>query len=241
MMACVGLGVTPATANQSGEESPAPIDHFVFVVPDLQKGILEAERQLDVQVAQGGEHPSQGTANAIIPMAGGLYWEILGPNPKNETTVGLGEWAAKLSTPDLVSFAVSTKDFEHIQNNANSLGLAVSKISNGSRITPEGKLLNWRTIRLSDERYRGLIPFFIDWGDSQHPSESGPAIASVRYVVALHPDAEGLRRVYKALGIDIPVHSSNKPGLIVCLETGRNTVIFQGSASGIPALETSDH
>ena len=68
----------------------APIDHLMWVVPDLRAGIDDLHARTGVRAALGGSHPSMGTANAILGLGTGVYLEVLGPDPDLAEPTGFG-------------------------------------------------------------------------------------------------------------------------------------------------------
>ena len=83
----------------------------------------------------------------------------------------------------------------------------------GSRKRPDGRVLNWKTINLADDR-QGLLPFFIEWSaDSVHPSKDAPAKCTLDYFEILSDDPEELSSALKRIGLDLPVQRSDKARL----------------------------
>ena len=58
----------------------------------------------------------------------------------------------------------------------------------------------------------GLVPFFIDWGDTPHPAKSAAAGATLISLRAEHPDPENVQRMLGGLGLVCIV-----PGMVMLL------------------------
>jgi hypothetical protein len=76
-----------------------------------------------------------------------------------------------------VTWAMRASDLDLLQHELRrGHGLAVSEIRPGSRRTPDGRLLRWRTLELGD----GALPFVIEWdvAESDHPGRALAADAT---------------------------------------------------------------
>lgn len=183
---------------------PTLLDHVVIAGPDLQ-GVIDwfAERT-GVVAAPGGAHPT-GTANALVALTvdgarGPHYIELIGPNPARPepelpTTFGI----STLTGPRVQAYCVHPADIDAVVAGARSRGYDPGEVSDLSRRTPAGVLLEWRLTRGDDPRLD--VPFLIDWGTTPQPGESEiPTIGLVSFV-RIEPDPEPLRRVLEALGL----------------------------------------
>jgi hypothetical protein len=230
------LAISIGTA-YGGEETASgkvTVDHLVYAAPDLQAESDRLTNQLGVSVTPGGSHPGRGTANALISLGANQYLEIIGPDPKLSAPKGAGAKIAKLSKPEILTFAVQDNQLESIETRAKTLGLKTSGIRPGSRRTDAGDLLQWRTLGIAaGEEYGGLIPFFIDWGETPHPSATSGQSAHLVGMVVEHPQPERLSKLYRDLGVNVPVRYGKQPSIVVEIESGSNKVSIRGTGRGL--------
>jgi hypothetical protein len=120
----------------------------------------------------GGLHPRFGTRNFVLPLAGGVYLEVVaaldhpaadkapfGQAVKARTEAG-GGWLA---------WVVSVEDIEPVEARLGRTSVA------GRRRRPDGTELTWRQIGVLDLLDDPALPFFVQWeGDAAlHPSVDG--------------------------------------------------------------------
>lgn len=183
---------------------PTLLDHVVIAGPDLA-GVVDwfAERT-GVVAAPGGAHPT-GTANALVALTvngvrGPQYIELIGPNPdRAESELPATFGISTLGAPSIQAYSVHPVDIEATVADARARGYDPGDVSDLSRRTPAGVLLEWRLTRGEDRRLD--VPFLIDWGTTPQPGTSDiPAIELVSFV-RTEPDPEPLRAVLAALGL----------------------------------------
>jgi hypothetical protein len=73
-----------------------------------------------------------------------------------------------------------------------------------------------------------VLPFFIEWEGSNHPSEAAAARASLLRLTARHPEPERVRRQLAVLGMALEVEPAPVPGLIALLQTPKGRVTLEG-------------
>lgn len=149
--------------------SAAQIDHVVIGVPNLESSITEIEHLTGVRPVPGGNHPGRGTHNALLSLGSGVYLELIALQPGvKETTDNADLIALKEPTP--IDWAVSIRTAESGVASLRALGFNPSTPETGSRQSPAGGLLQWRTFWLDDAPIGA--PFFIEWqSGSPHPSK----------------------------------------------------------------------
>ena len=128
--------------------------------------------ELGVGLAKGGVHPSFGTTNALVPLAGGSYIELVavlqhpaadkapfGKAVKRRSETG-GGW---------LGWVIAVDDIAPIERRLGRSAVA------GHRHRPDGFDLKWRQIGVDSMLTRPDLPFFVQWisDPSQHPSIGG--------------------------------------------------------------------
>src|SRR5262245_21276587 len=138
------------------------MDHLVFGVPDLARGIEWVERRTGVRARFGGQHPGRGTHNALLSLGGQEYLEIIALDPEQDEAPGLLYPALKsLSEPRLIAWAVAVENVADIVERVGAANIESIGPLEGSRVQADGSLLAWKTLRLTGPSAEGL-PFFIE-------------------------------------------------------------------------------
>jgi hypothetical protein len=201
------------------------IDHLVYGVPELGAAVDRLELELGVRARPGGSHPQWGTHNALITLSETTYLEILAPDPDRPSgfvpgILGLGD----LAQPRLVSWAAKTENLTAAVQAAARRGVRLGTVQTAGRDKPDGKTLSWQLTDPEVVLGDGLVPFLIDWCDSDHPGADVPAQCSLTSFRAEHPDPEGIRALLSAIEVDLPVTTGPVPVLVARLDTPRGTV-----------------
>src|SRR5688572_12084258 len=218
-----------ATSNAGEQNASAEfisrVDHLVYATPDLKRGVEEIEKLLGLRAIAGGQHPGRGTRNALIALGPTTYLEIIAPDPeqpppKDPRPFGIDG----LKKSRLVAWCASGHDLERLRTEAASKGVSLAEVRSGSRRRPDGVQLSWKFTDPSVLLGDGIVPFFIDWGDSPHPAQTSAKVATLVSLRAEHPDAEGVRTMLLHLGLDLPVDQAQSPALIAVIEGPRGRV-----------------
>jgi hypothetical protein len=223
------LLVASVTAGRAQQPAPSTLlmrlDHLVYATPDLNLGIDTIEKVLGVRATPGGQHPGLGTRNALVALGPTSYLEIIGPDPEQPKPAGPRRFGIdELNAPRIVRWVVKSNDLETVAANAAQKHVKLGAVIPGSRRRPDGVVLSWRYTDPNVVVANGLIPFFIDWGTSPHPSATAARGATLINVRAEHPDAEGTQRMLQALGLDLPVRKAPAPAIIATIEGARGRV-----------------
>jgi|TARA_R110002110_G_scaffold222823_4_gene436727 hypothetical protein len=190
----------------------AVIDHLVYAVADLTKGIDWFEQQTGIRPAMGGAHIGLGTHNALISL-GECYLEIIAPDP-GQPDPGMPRpfGIDDLDSPGLVGFAVRPTDDETIEDLVDRCfdsGYDTGPINDMSRQAPNGDLLVWALTFPSSP----TLPFIIDWGETALPSTTQPGGVELENFAVNHPLPFNVMGPLAALGLDIDVVAAERGGL----------------------------
>ncbi|MFL5644986.1 MAG: VOC family protein [Chloroflexota bacterium] len=156
--------------------APLAIDHVLIPVDDLPAAAEIVRARHGLTSIAGGRHPGWGTENRIIPL-GDTYLELIAVvDPEVAAMSAFGRWIAAAPAGEPLGWAVRTDAIDEV---ARRLGLTVT---DGSRTTPAGDVLRWRSTGVDIATAEPGLPFFIEWGEGvplpgstrvEHPS--GPA------------------------------------------------------------------
>ena len=184
------------------------IDHLVYAVPALEGAAERFERSTGVRPAYSGAHTGMGTHNALVSF-GDSYLELIAPDPDQPEPdrprpFGIDDLAGRSR---LVTFAVRPSPGESIGalvGRAREAGFDPGDPVSMSRLRPDDVELHWRLTFPSDVG-DGLIPFVIDWGDTENPSKTAPGGVELVALRSACPDPPPIERARAALGLVAPV------------------------------------
>jgi hypothetical protein len=201
------------------------IDHLVYATPDLQLGIDAIEKQLGVKATAGGQHPGLGTRNALVALGPTSYLEIIGPDPEQPKPAGPRRFGIDdLEVPRIVRWVVKSNELAAVADKAARAGVKLGPLASGSRKRPDGVVLSWRYTDPATVVADGLIPFFIDWGNSPHPALTAAKGATLVQLRAEHPDAARVQTMLDQLGLELRVRQAPAPSIIATIDSPRGRI-----------------
>jgi hypothetical protein len=222
-----------ATIAVAGAQQPATpllarIDHLVYATPDLSLGINTIEKLLGIRATPGGQHPGLGTRNALVALGPSSYLEIIGPDPEQPKPAGrLRFGISELKAPRIVTWVAKGTELETLAAAAAERGVKLGTVTPGSRRRPDGVVLSWRYTDPNTVVADGIVPFFIDWGNSPHPSTTSARGASLVSIRAEHPNPERAQAMLNALGLGLQVRAGSSPAIIATMDSPRGRVEFR--------------
>jgi len=140
------------------------VDHVLVPVLDLDIAAAEIESRYGLSSVEGGRHPAWGTANRIVPL-GDSYLELVAVvDRETAAQAAFGRWIAGATHGRPLGWAVRTGAIDAV---GRRLGLTVVP---GSRTTPGGASITWRSAGMKVAALEPALPFFIQWTDGKaHP------------------------------------------------------------------------
>ena len=202
------------------------VDHLVWYCADLAEGERYFAERMDRASVYGGVHPGEGTANRLLSLSDATYLEILGRDPAQAET-SLAPEIRGLSGSGLYHWAIGGVDLSELRQRASVAGLSGSELVAGGRTLPDGRRLGWKCFGLHNHSFGALVPFFIDWMDSEHPAKTAPRGGSVAGIEVLSPQAEILRDLYGILGLKVTVTKAAAPGVSITLESSKGRHVLR--------------
>jgi hypothetical protein len=204
------------------------LDHLVYAVPDLEAAIRELGGRYGVVPEFGGAHPGRGTANALLALGPMSYLEVIGPDPDqpgpdHPRHFGIDD----LRRPHLAGWAARPVDFSHQVSIARDCGYEPGDIREMDRLLPDGTRLVWRMTVGAGNRYPGIFPFLIDWGDRVHPAALAPRGIRLRDFWCVHPDPQLAARVLRVLGESVRVQRGPKAHIVARLDTPAGPLVLR--------------
>jgi hypothetical protein len=138
---------------------PLAIDHVLIPVDDLAAAAAIVEVRYGLTSIEGGRHPGWGTANRVVPL-GNAYVELIAVVDRDAAALStFGRWILAATRGQPLGWAVRTRDIAEV---GQRLGLSITE---GSRTTPDGDVLRWRSAGLDEATAEPGLPFFIEWAD----------------------------------------------------------------------------
>lgn len=195
------------------------LDHISYACTsaELADTVQRIGSDLGATFVDGGRHPSFGTRNFVLPLAGGCYIEVVSAldHPSaDKAAFGRAVQQRANEGGGWMSWVVAVDDVAVVEKRLGREARA------GHRIRPDGVELTWKQIGVLDVMEDPQLPFFVEWGGdrAQHPSAGAGQVAIDR--IEISGDAD---RICSYLGepsdhpldeIDVVWVSDDEPGVI---------------------------
>lgn len=203
------------------------VDHLVLAVPNLEKAIKKVEKLTGVRPQIGGQHQGRGTWNALLGLGHSSYLELIAPDPK-QTPPAQGAWMGvdQIKVPTLIHWAAQVSGIHQVIQTAQAQAVQIGALSSGSRTRMNGQVISWMLTEPMKGTDGGIIPFLIDWEESDHPAESLPQRCSLIHLEARHPEPDRIKDQLQVLDLEMPVGLGIRPQLLAQIQTPNGVVSF---------------
>jgi hypothetical protein len=129
-----------------------------------------------------------------------------------------------LVEPRLVAWAVRSDDLDTTLERVRAAGHDPGPTFAMTRARPDGVVLAW-SLTAPPTWGVSALPFFVDWGDSIHPSVDAPKGAVLDRLAVEHPDPEGTAAKLAAVGVELAVTAGPQPLLLATLRTAAGALV----------------
>ena len=225
LAAAFGLTMGSGRAERTQGNALARVDHLVYATPNVNASVDALAKQLGVRATSGGQHPGRGTRNALLALGRTTYLEIIGPDPEQPKPAAPRVFGIdSLRQAKLVTWAAKASDLSRIARDAAKHGIHLGEIRPGSRRRPDGVLLTWQFTDPLTVIGDGIVPFFIDWGETPHPAQTAASGATLVHLRAEHPEPERVQKTLTDLGLELRVTRGPSPLLVATIDCPRGRV-----------------
>lgn len=165
------------------------LDHIVIAAPDFQEALKEFENMTGIKPSVVGSLRGLGTKTARVGLDNNAYIEIMAPDPKNSGPIGAA-LARDLEEGTLLPYhyAIRSSEVTEMKDDyvPNELGWMPDHISMFGA-SQDGTPKKWEMLYLHGHKIGGCVPFYIDWGECDHPSATIPEVGSLKTLIVRAP------------------------------------------------------
>ncbi|HKC49661.1 MAG TPA: VOC family protein [Myxococcota bacterium] len=191
------------------------LDHVIVAVTDLEAATETYSRLFGRAPSWRGEHPGQGTANALFRLANS-YVELLGVS-------GDGPFAERIRArlerdgEGLIGLAFGTDDADACAAELRARGVQAADPLAGSGVdSRSGAKRSWRNVHWPESASRGVLEFAIEHLSpadalpaAELRAEQNGAVEALDHVVVRSPDADAAQAFYgESLGLRLALDRS---------------------------------
>ena len=175
-----------------------------------------------------GMHPKFGTHNALLSLGNNCYLELIAPMDSTKKLSGPFKACEDMDELTVLGWAIGTNDLTAVDQWLHDNQITNTGPVAGSRTAPDGDILSWRTIFLTD---RGANPFFIQWDDHcPHPSDTTPGGCMLWQVQVAIDEKNALNTFIRKLAVSMVIEENENraSGRLIgfSLETPKGKVKF---------------
>ncbi|MEM9169232.1 MAG: VOC family protein [Pseudomonadota bacterium] len=202
------------------------VDHLLVACDDVAKTQQAFSNRFGAAFADGGAHPGQGTRNALGAIGDGVYLELLGPDPSQSVRA---DWLAGAQDGAVFHWAARCDDLGAVADVLAAQGLAHSGIIDGARTAADGARLTWKLLFPAPSAFGAVMPFFIDWLDTDHPSLSAPDVGVLKDWMLKTPEAPALNALFNAFETALAAQQSARASLQAVVAAPSGEVVLHAA------------
>jgi len=202
------------------------IDHIVYAVLDLERAIDQFEMETGCRPIFGGYHTTQGTKNALVNLGDGCYLEFLAIDKDNKK-ITVNRWMGidLVSKPTITRWALKSNDLEKEAKILKVANPNLAKITAGQRTMENGKTLNWKLTMPLPKPKVELIPFLLDWSDSEvHPTDNLVQECELIEMKFITQNPDYLSTFFKKFSFDSKVVKGNAPEIKLLIKSVKGII-----------------
>lgn len=192
------------------------LDHVSYACApgELAEVVQRIGSELGAAFVDGGIHPSFGTRNFILPLADGVYVEVvaaLDHPAADKAPFGRAVRHRADEGGGWLGWVVAVNDIAPVESQLGRASVA------GHRIRPDGTELRWRQIGVLDLIDDPQVPYFIEWQNEEcHPASGGGSVHLAS--IELNGDAETLKSWLGSIEVPSQITwvSDDEPGIVAC-------------------------
>jgi hypothetical protein len=213
------------TKDELGLEDNA-LDHILLAAPDFVEAMKEFERMTAMRPSIGGSLKGLGCLTARIGLDKQAYIEIIAPDPDKPGPIG--EQLKRMEHGSLtpIHYAIRRTNLADLADDyvPNDLGYTPDRIvmfMAGADGTPK----KWEMLFMYGHFHGGAVPFYIDWGECEHPLGTIAQAGALKSFEVTCPAGSKVHTLLKGMK-DITVVSGDVVGLEFSFLTSEGKVTF---------------
>ena len=204
------------------------LDHLVLATPDVDSTSDWFAATTGVHPSVGGPHVGRGTRNTLCSLDDDTYLEIIGPDPdQDEPPTPRPFGVDHVTSPTLVTWCVHVHGISSVVDHWARRGLVFTEPAPMSRRVPGG-LLEWSLAYPTIDNPGGIVPFVIDWGNSEHPAAVSARGCALARLSATHPEPEAVARWLHIIGAELDVVEGPQASLHATIEGPGGSIDLPG-------------
>jgi hypothetical protein len=203
------------------------LDHIVLAAPNFAEAVKEFEAMTGIKPSIGGSLKGLGTLTARVGLDNQAFIEIIAPNPKSAGPIGAQLMNLEEGSLIPIHYAIRQTDLSDLADDyvPNELGYDPDRIAM-FRTGTDGAPTKWELLFMHGHFHGGVVPFFVDWGECEHPIGSIAQVGSLKELSVSCPAGSKVHELLKGIK-DVTVVDGDL-GLEFSFGSPEGTITFSG-------------